>query len=116
MDERPKTHGHAPSRWLLSVALALAATALLLANCESETIGKGPSMTAPAPSSAEHGVIVHFYYGSRDLTGLYALEDRLERAISAAGVGEFDGNEIAVDGSDGYLYMYGPLHLGDRVW
>ena len=23
-------------------------------------------------------------------------------------VGEFDGNEVAADGSDGFLYMYGP--------
>jgi hypothetical protein len=29
-------------------------------------------------------------------------------AIESAGVGEFDGNEMAQDGSDGSLYMYGP--------
>lgn len=56
----------------------------------------------------EHAVIVHFNYGSTDLDPLFALEDKLEQAISAAGVGEFDGNEVAADGSDGYLYMYGP--------
>lgn len=56
----------------------------------------------------EHAVIVHFSYGSTDLGPLHALEDRLEQAIASAGVGELDGNEIAVDGSDGYLYMYGP--------
>jgi hypothetical protein len=32
----------------------------------------------------------------------------LEAAITTAGVGELDGNEIAVDLSDGSLYMYGP--------
>lgn len=58
--------------------------------------------------SAEHAVIVHFNYGSTDLQPLFALEEKLERTISSAGVGEFDGNEIATDGSDGYLYMYGP--------
>jgi hypothetical protein len=57
---------------------------------------------------AEHAVIVHFDYGSQDLERLFELEDQLERAIEAQGVGEFDGNEIAVDGSDGTLYMYGP--------
>jgi hypothetical protein len=57
---------------------------------------------------AEHAVIVHFDYGSRDLQRLFELEDQLESAIEAHGVGEFDGNEIAVDGSDGRLYMYGP--------
>lgn len=39
---------------------------------------------------------------------LFALEDKLEKAIAISGAGEYDGNEIAVDGSDGYLYMYGP--------
>jgi hypothetical protein len=56
----------------------------------------------------EHAVIVYFNYGSTDLQPLFALEDKLEQAISAANAGEFDGNEVAVDGSDGYLYMYGP--------
>ena len=60
-------------------------------------------------TSSEHAVIVHFLnYGSTDLQRLFALEERLEKAIDAAGVGELDGNEIATDGSDGYLYMYGP--------
>jgi hypothetical protein len=63
----------------------------------------------PMTTSSEHAVIVHFLnYGSTDLQRLFALEERLEEAIDAAGVGEFDGNEIATDGSDGYLYMYGP--------
>ena len=56
----------------------------------------------------EQAVIVRFQYGSTDLSRLFALQDRLESAIAAAKAGEFDGNEIAVDGSDGSLYMYGP--------
>ena len=56
----------------------------------------------------EHAVIVHFQYGSTDLSRLFALEEQLQEAIGAAAVGEFDGNEVAVDGSDGFLYMYGP--------
>ncbi len=59
----------------------------------------------PAP---EHAVIVHFAYGSTDLSPLFELEDKLEHAIDSAAVGEFDGNEIAADGNDGRLYMYGP--------
>jgi len=43
-----------------------------------------------------------------DLQPVLELEGKLECAISAAGVGEYDGNEIAVDGSDGSLYMNGP--------
>jgi len=61
--------------------------------------------TAPAPDQA---VIVRFNYGSTDLTRLFELETQLEAAISKANAGEYDGNEVAVDGSDGILYMYGP--------
>ena len=56
----------------------------------------------------EHAVIVHFNYGSTNLDRLFTLEDKLEPAIAAANVGEYDGHEIATDGSDGYLYLYGP--------
>jgi hypothetical protein len=43
-----------------------------------------------------------------DLQPIFDLEDKLISAINAAGSGEFDGNEVATDGSDGCLYMYGP--------
>jgi len=56
----------------------------------------------------EHAVIVYFSYGRTDLSELFALEEKLEKAIADAGAGEFDGNEVATDGSDGTLYMYGP--------
>jgi len=56
----------------------------------------------------EHAVIIAFRYGSTNLDRLFELEDQLVEAISEAGVGEYDGNEIATDGSDGTLYMYGP--------
>ena len=56
----------------------------------------------------EHAVIVHFYYGSTNLQHVYALEDQLRTAISEAAVGEYDGHEVADDGSDGFFYMYGP--------
>ena len=67
------------------------------------------SRAEPMDAPEEQAVIVHFHhYGSTDLTRLFALEDRLEKAIGAAHAGEYDGNEIATDGSDGSLYMYGP--------
>ncbi len=59
-------------------------------------------------TASEHAVIVHFLYGSTDLTTLFALEDRLETAISAASAGVLDGNEVNANGADGSLYMYGP--------
>lgn len=63
---------------------------------------------AAAQSAPEQAVIVRFSYGSTDLTRLFDLESKLESAISAANAGEYDGNEVAADGSDGILYMYGP--------
>lgn len=56
----------------------------------------------------EHAVIVHFRYGSTDLSPLFKLEDALESALAATGAGQYDGNEVAIDGRDGYLYLYGP--------
>ncbi|MFO0958943.1 MAG: hypothetical protein U0800_16210 [Isosphaeraceae bacterium] len=57
---------------------------------------------------AEQAVIADFDYQGDDLVPLFDLEDQLEEAIDAAGVGEFDGNEMAIDLADGSLYMYGP--------
>lgn len=56
----------------------------------------------------EHAVVVHFHYGSRDLTKLFELEDKLEQIITKARVGQYDGHEVALDGADGSLYLYGP--------
>jgi hypothetical protein len=62
----------------------------------------------PSAKDPKHAVVVNFQYGSTDLQPMFDLEARLEAAICEANVGEFDGNEIAVDGSDGSFYMYGP--------
>lgn len=57
---------------------------------------------------AEHALIVKFDYGTTDLEPLFAVEEELEAVITDADVGEYDGNEMAVGGSRGVLYMYGP--------
>ncbi|MBI4303595.1 MAG: hypothetical protein HY665_04590 [Chloroflexi bacterium] len=57
---------------------------------------------------SEHAVIIHFRYGSKNLDSLFALEEKLESAILKAEAGEYDGNEVGMDGSDAFLYMYGP--------
>jgi hypothetical protein len=56
----------------------------------------------------QHAVMVRFDYGQTDLGRLFELEDQLTAAIEEAGAGMFDGDEVAVDGSDGTLFMYGP--------
>jgi hypothetical protein len=65
--------------------------------------GKNEGKSVP-----EHSVIVRFRYGATDLSPLFTLEDALEAAISSSSVGEYDGHEVAMDGSDASLYMYGP--------
>ena len=57
---------------------------------------------------SEHAVIIRFEYGATGLDPLHELEDTLTEVIESQGVGEYDGHDIAVDGSDGTLYMYGP--------
>ena len=58
----------------------------------------------------EQAVIVHSALPAVDNRELFrqldALEDQLQFAISSAGVGEFDGNEIGQ--GELTLYMYGP--------
>lgn len=56
---------------------------------------------------SEHAVIIKFDYGSTDLEPLFELEEQLEAVLEDGEHGEYDGNEIAVDGSDGFLYLYG---------
>jgi len=56
----------------------------------------------------EQEVEVHFSYGSTNFQHVYALEDLVRHAISDAAVGEYEGHELASDGSDGRLFMYGP--------
>ena len=57
---------------------------------------------------AEQAVIIRFDYGSKDLARLFELEGQLEAALAKQPVGDLDGNEVAVDGSDGLLYLHGP--------
>ena len=62
----------------------------------------------PPEKPPDQAVLVYFEYGSTDLSALFSVEEALENVIAEAGVGELDGNEIATDGSDGTLFMYGP--------
>ena len=59
-------------------------------------------------SNTQHAVIITFNYGIEELDDLFELESKLRNAIELKQVGEYDGHEIAMDSSDGTLYMYGP--------
>src|SRR5688572_27742953 len=56
----------------------------------------------------QHAVIVHFIYYKDSLDPLHELDRKLRKVIREQGVGLYDGHEIAIDDSDGFLYMYGP--------
>lgn len=77
----------------------LVAVAAALALCSA-------ALSAPPPDA--HAVIVHFRYGSTNLDALLKAERQLAAAIDAAGVGQLDGYDVAVDGSNGRFFMYGP--------
>src|SRR4051812_26478938 len=70
-------------------------------------IGAGNSKVESA-GKHEEAVIVHFDYGTKDWSTFFQFEKEFEDSISAAAVGDYDGNELAVDGSDGSMYIYGP--------
>jgi hypothetical protein len=65
-------------------------------------------VTTPPPKTVEQCLIVHFEYGLPDTNGMYEQAERLKSALSNAGVGEYDGHEIALALTDGFYYMYGP--------
>jgi hypothetical protein len=64
----------------------------------------------------QQALIIHFKdlaeradeLGLDDLDALVALQEQLSQAIEPGGIGEVDGNEIAMDGSEGSLYAFGP--------
>ena len=65
-----------------------------------------PTITHAATS--EQAVIVEFDYGNKDWTRFFEFEKTFEAAIADSGLGDYDGNELATDGSDGSMYIYGP--------
>lgn len=73
--------------------------------CSEQQILKKPAM--PEVKN-EHAIIINFKYGLPGLSALREAEKKIESAINKAGAGEYDGDEIAVDLTDGYLYLYGP--------
>lgn len=48
-----------------------------------------------------------FSDGSQDLVPLTDLADQLDGILTADGLGELDGHELADDGSVGTIYLYG---------
>jgi hypothetical protein len=85
---------------MLSIVRQLLALFVLLG------IAAGTSKVESADKH-EEAEIVHFDYGAKDWSTFFEFEKGFKDAISAAAVGEYDGNELTVDGS-GSMYIYGP--------
>ena len=85
-------------RYILSLSV------LLIINSCDET--KNTNNQTEQVKSVEQAVIIHFNYGFENLDNLYQLEDELDSFINEQKLGEYDGHEIAIDLSDGFLYMY----------
>jgi hypothetical protein len=80
----------------------------ILASCSRPDQGEKPSAKV-----SEQAVLIHFDPasapgGKLEPRGLADLEDQLIAAIDRLGLGEFDGNEFAEDGTSATFYMYGP--------
>jgi hypothetical protein len=53
-----------------------------------------------------HSIIIEFQYGMDSLEPLFQLEDELRTVVEANGAGRVDGHEIAMDDSDGRIFLY----------
>ena len=74
-------------------------------------IGSASTLAAPTAAQAakvEHALIVTTVGVPVTPKDVFAIEDELRQAFAQLSVGEVDGNEIAVDGSEALIYMYGP--------
>ena len=54
-----------------------------------------------------HSVLIEFKYGMKSLDPLLDLEDELRRILDETDIGYHDGHEIAMDDSDGKIFLFG---------
>jgi hypothetical protein len=64
--------------------------------------------TASTGVSVLEAVIVRFAYGGRELGPLFELQHRLEVVVEEGRLGAVDACEVAMDGREGVLTLYGP--------
>ncbi|HSC54933.1 MAG TPA: hypothetical protein VLC98_14970 [Phnomibacter sp.] len=53
-----------------------------------------------------HSIVIEFQYGLESLDPLFDFEDELKQLVEANNEGRVDGHEIAMDDSDGRIYIY----------
>jgi hypothetical protein len=94
------------------LVLVLLFVACLLTACGSDATVADSTRPETTVTESDHSVIV--YLKNTGLDEVFALEEQLETAVTKAQAGEYDGNEVALDGSEAVLYAYGPD--ADALW
>jgi hypothetical protein len=61
-----------------------------------------------APTVEEFAAIHFTEYGNTNLERIYSVSDELDKALKGTNLGELDGHMLAVTGSDGFLFLFGP--------
>ena len=56
----------------------------------------------------DQAVHIDFEYGRGDWSQFWNFETTLKGVVESSGLGKYDGNELALDGSVGTLFLYGP--------
>jgi hypothetical protein len=57
----------------------------------------------------EEFAAIHFTeYGTTNLERIYSVSAELDKALKGTNLGELDGHMLSVDGSDGFLFLFGP--------
>ena len=65
-------------------------------------------------SKFTHAVLIVFQYGIDSIDPLHELADRLTYLLDQTDIGYYDGHELAMDDSDGSLYLYG--HNAEQLY
>ena len=59
-------------------------------------------------SPSEQAVLIHISTSGVDPRHVFNVEDDLTASVDGQGLGEVDGNDVALDGSEVIYYIYGP--------
>ena len=81
---------------------------LKMNNIDKDFNNKTKDLSQPNERKNNQSVIIYFDYGLEEMDEIYELGDKLRHILEENNLGEYDGHEVAMDNSDGSLYLYGP--------
>lgn len=91
--------------WLVS-GILIATGAIIWRLAGQRLSGRKKQVTVSQP--VQQALIVNFKQQIDDSNAFYELTDELYNAFEGKAPFEYDGHELAVDGSEGSFYFYGP--------